>query len=324
MALDADTASALETKYTDWQKKLAGEWDDDPPARAGGAAAADARSALRDNAKRAADRAEKLHKQGARRARRTRRCSTRGRTRDATRHATTCSRKVQSGDSKRRDRATSRRSRSSDEATTTVFEKIGAIKPKTLGGHLQMLAAFQAALRAWGFAGVREAVGRAGDRVSRHARRHERVRARLAGGRGVDRRRRSRRRCSSSAQTRTRTSSRSQELEFENGRPRQLHVLDPEREADVDVVPVGAARRRSTTSTSCSLGRARPATAATCAQQRLAMRRAGLPVAHDRHAHPGLGGPAAGPQEGVGREVARVEPARRSPAASSRTTTRRR
>jgi hypothetical protein len=37
-----------------------------------------------------------------------------------------------------------------DDDSRKVLETIGALKPKTLGGHLQMLAAFQAALRGWG------------------------------------------------------------------------------------------------------------------------------------------------------------------------------
>jgi hypothetical protein len=38
-----------------------------------------------------------------------------------------------------------------DETTLEVFKKIGAIKPATLGGHLLMMGAYQAALRGWGF-----------------------------------------------------------------------------------------------------------------------------------------------------------------------------
>src|SRR5262249_32118895 len=35
-----------------------------------------------------------------------------------------------------------------------VFEKIGALKPNTLGGHLQMMSAFKAALTGWVFHGL--------------------------------------------------------------------------------------------------------------------------------------------------------------------------
>jgi hypothetical protein len=38
-----------------------------------------------------------------------------------------------------------------DDQTRDVFTKIGAIKPPTMGGHLQMMAAFRAALRGWSF-----------------------------------------------------------------------------------------------------------------------------------------------------------------------------
>ena len=38
-----------------------------------------------------------------------------------------------------------------DETTLEVFKKIGAIKPSTMGGHLLMMGAYQAALRGWGF-----------------------------------------------------------------------------------------------------------------------------------------------------------------------------
>jgi hypothetical protein len=38
-----------------------------------------------------------------------------------------------------------------DETTLEVFKKIGTIKPSTLGGHLLMMGAYQAALRGWGF-----------------------------------------------------------------------------------------------------------------------------------------------------------------------------
>jgi hypothetical protein len=34
-------------------------------------------------------------------------------------------------------------------AANSAFERIGALKPKTLGGHLQMMAAFKTALRSW-------------------------------------------------------------------------------------------------------------------------------------------------------------------------------
>ena len=147
MALDAGTRKAIADSYTAWQHKLADQWATLlqleqagrlPPTLDG----------LRDQAKRRADLAEKLYAKGE--------------VAGAYQHILEASaytnaaaevydivRRVEGGDVKGAIAAITAIAKQDDD-TRKVFETIGALKPKTLGGHLQMLAAFQAALRAWG------------------------------------------------------------------------------------------------------------------------------------------------------------------------------
>ena len=146
MALDKDTSAALETKYKEWQKRLGGEW----------AAILKLDSAgklpvlvgtLRDYTKRYSDLAEDLHKRGFIGAAYSRMLY-------AWVFATSTNatyevlQKVKKGDLAGAIAAVKTLDQLSDN-THAVFTKIGGLRPKTLGGHLQMMAAFKSALRGW-------------------------------------------------------------------------------------------------------------------------------------------------------------------------------
>jgi len=146
MALDPATTAALEDKYKDWQKRLAAEWASIvqldnagklPPLLA----------TLRDYTKKYSDLAEQLHKQGLIGAAYQRMLY-------AWTFATTTNTtydilgKVKKGDIN----GAIAELNTLDQLganTQLVFQKIGALKPKTLGGHLQMIAAFKTALRSY-------------------------------------------------------------------------------------------------------------------------------------------------------------------------------
>nr|HEX4313239.1 S16 family serine protease [Kofleriaceae bacterium] len=147
MTLDASTSTALEGKYVEWQHKLAGKWDEILKLEQAGRLPPSLEQ-LRDRAKRTAELAEKLHDKHLVAAAYAKILEAWADT-DAASQAYDLARKVESGDIKSAI-ADIAAIQSQDDQTKKVFETIGAIKPKTLGGHLQMMAAFQAALRAWG------------------------------------------------------------------------------------------------------------------------------------------------------------------------------
>jgi uncharacterized protein len=151
MALDAGTSAALEVKYKDWQKQLAAQWAPIVQLESAGKLPAVV-ATLRDVAKDYADKAEALHKQGQIGAAYSRML-------DAWTFATTTNAvvdilgKVRAGNI---DAALSSLHTLDQLGTTAnqVFEKIGALKPNTLGGHLLMMSAFKAALNGWVFHGL--------------------------------------------------------------------------------------------------------------------------------------------------------------------------
>ncbi|MEO8552466.1 MAG: S16 family serine protease [Kofleriaceae bacterium] len=146
MALDPATTAALEDKYKDWQKRLATEWASIvqldnagklPPLLV----------TLRDYTKKYSDLAEQLHKQGLIGAAYQRMLYA-WTFATATNTTYDILGKVKKGDL---DGAVAELNTLDQLGANTqlVFQKIGALKPKTLGGHLQMIAAFKTALRSY-------------------------------------------------------------------------------------------------------------------------------------------------------------------------------
>jgi uncharacterized protein len=148
MTLDDDTVKAIGVKYQGWQKRLADEWKvllelqqaGRLPRRLLG---------LGLLAQEQAEKAEKLYKQGLV-------AGAYAKMLTAWVYAASATdiygivTKVQNGDSVGAVAHLSSLDQL-DQQTVDVFKKIGAIKPSTLGGHLLMIAAYQAALRSWGF-----------------------------------------------------------------------------------------------------------------------------------------------------------------------------
>lgn len=148
MALDKGTVAALDAKYKEWQTRVGSEWATLVQLENAGRLPP-LLGAMRQYAKSYAETAEALHKRGMAGAAYSRMLAAWAFA-SATTQAYDLLQKVQSGnidaaiDSiKALDRL--------DETTTAALEKIGALRPSTLGGHLQMLAAFEAALRGYVF-----------------------------------------------------------------------------------------------------------------------------------------------------------------------------
>jgi uncharacterized protein len=145
MALDKTTAAALEVKYKEWEKRLGGEWASIVQLDGAGKLPALIQT-LRDYTKEYTDVAEKLHKQGLIGAAYSRMLYAWV---FATSTNTTYDilQKVKKGNISGAIATLDALEHVGD--ANAVFEKIGALKPKTLGGHLQMMAAFKTALRSW-------------------------------------------------------------------------------------------------------------------------------------------------------------------------------
>jgi hypothetical protein len=148
MALDPETTKALEAKYKDWQQRLAGEWGallqlDQagrlPPML----------SAMAQAAKARAEQAEALHEKGLLAAAYARMLLAWVYAASATDTYDILA-KVKAGDIPGAIAALDALD-ALDANTAAVFQKIGKIKPTTLGSHLLMMSAFQASLRAYGF-----------------------------------------------------------------------------------------------------------------------------------------------------------------------------
>ncbi len=148
MALDPATAKSVETRYRAWQQKLSSEW----------AAILQLESVgrmppvleyLRDTSKRFGESAEQMFKRGLTGAAYARMFT-------ASLYAQTANQayevlaRVQTG---KIDEAVALLAKNDNLADLTkgVLTKIGAMRPPTMGGHLQMMAAFRAGLRGWIF-----------------------------------------------------------------------------------------------------------------------------------------------------------------------------
>jgi uncharacterized protein len=148
MALDDDTIKGISAKYQGWQKRLADEWKVLLELQQAGRLPKRL-LALGLLAQEQAEKAEKLFKQGLI-------AGAYAKMLTAWVYAASATdiygivTKVQSGDSVGAVAHLSSLDQL-DQQTIDVFKKIGAIKPSTLGGHLLMIAAYQAALRSWGF-----------------------------------------------------------------------------------------------------------------------------------------------------------------------------
>lgn len=148
MVLDDATKKALDAKYKQWQERVATEWGAILQLESAGRLP-QILTYLRDSSKSYAAAAETLHKQGLYAAAYHRMLT-------AWSHASAANQiydvmtKATSG---KLDDAIAVLTKidNLDEQTAAAFTKIGALSPATMGGHLQMLAAFRAALRGWSF-----------------------------------------------------------------------------------------------------------------------------------------------------------------------------
>jgi uncharacterized protein len=147
MALDPGTTKALEPKYVDWQGKVAAEWQSLLQLNQAGRLPATLVT-MATMAQDLATSAEKLHKQGKLASAYTKMLGAWVYAASATDTYDVLS-KVQAGDLDGAVKAIA--ALEALDTTVEVFHKIGAIKPTTLGGHLLMIAAFESALRGWGF-----------------------------------------------------------------------------------------------------------------------------------------------------------------------------
>ena len=148
MALDDETVSKLDAKYKEWQTRLASEWSALLQLDQAGRLPASLVQMAKLAQERAAE-AEKLHKQGLVAAAYIKMLGAWVYAASATDTYDVLT-KVQAGDVNGAIAALGALD-ALDENTLEVFKKIGTIKPSTLGGHLLMMGAYQAALRGWGF-----------------------------------------------------------------------------------------------------------------------------------------------------------------------------
>ncbi len=146
MDLDAGTKSALEQKYVQWQSRLAQEWG--PLMQLDGAGRLPPLlDALRRYTKTYSDAAEALHKRGKIGAayQRMLLAWTFASSTNTTSDILT---KIKKGDVNGAI-ATIKTLDQLSANTSAIFQKIGALRPKTLGGHLQVMAAFRTALQSF-------------------------------------------------------------------------------------------------------------------------------------------------------------------------------
>jgi hypothetical protein len=148
MALDKATTAALETKYKEWQARVGTDWATLVQLENAGRLPP-MLVAMRTYAKNYAETAEALHKRGLVGAAYSRMLAAWA-FGSATTQAYDVLQKVQAGNITAAVDAIKALDRL-DETTTAVLEKIGTLRPNTLGGHLEMMAAFEAALRGYVF-----------------------------------------------------------------------------------------------------------------------------------------------------------------------------
>ncbi len=158
MALDADTVKAIDVKYKEWQQRLASEWAALLQLQQSGRLPSTL-LVMASYAQQRAEQAERLHRQGLVAAAYRKMLSAWVYAASATDTYDVLT-KVAAGDLAGALAAIASLD-ALDQTTAEVFEKIGAIKPATLGSHLLVMTAFQAALRGWGFkVFASDAVGR--------------------------------------------------------------------------------------------------------------------------------------------------------------------
>lgn len=148
MAIDDETLGKLDAKYKEWQQRLANEWSALLQLDQAGRLPATLVAMGKMAQERAAE-AEKFHKQGLVAVAYIKMLAAWVYAASATDTYDVLT-KVQSGDLNGAITALGALD-ALDETTLEVFKKIGTIKPSTLGGHLLMMGAYQAALRGWGF-----------------------------------------------------------------------------------------------------------------------------------------------------------------------------
>jgi hypothetical protein len=148
MEVDDDTSKAIDTKYDAWKQKVQTEWSS-LVALAKEGKLPDALLYVAQQAQDAGTAADKLHDQGYHAA-------AYHKMLDAWTYATTATTtanilsRVQSGDVAGAATIVDNLI-AQDKETMEEFDKIGSTAPKTMGGHLLMLSAYQAALQAWAF-----------------------------------------------------------------------------------------------------------------------------------------------------------------------------
>lgn len=148
MALDAAAAQALEASYRDWQQRLAVEWPAIFQLQQGGNLPR-ALIAMARQAQARGEDAERLHKRGATAAAYATMVEAWVLAAAAT-GAFDVLQKVRRNDLPAAAAAIDQRE-PLDRRTRELLAQLGAMEPTTMGGHLLMISAFQAALRGWGF-----------------------------------------------------------------------------------------------------------------------------------------------------------------------------
>lgn len=148
MMLDEETNKALDAKYKDWLKRYGEELETLIKLQQAGRLPA----LLTEMGKRAvetAEKADKLQKQGYNGAAYSKMLDAWVFAASAT-DAFDVLTKLQNGDGDQALRAIGELDEL-EKQTIEMFKKVGAMKPTTMGGHLMMLGAYQAALRAYGY-----------------------------------------------------------------------------------------------------------------------------------------------------------------------------
>jgi len=144
MALDPDTLTSLGAQYVAWQKRLAGEWTQLLHLEQAGRLPATLGLIVRF-AREKSEQAETLYRAGKLPAAYSRMLTAWVYAAGAS-HTYAVLTKLQAGDQDGA-RAALAALDPTDPGPSAIFTRLGARRPATLGGHLAMLAAFQAALR---------------------------------------------------------------------------------------------------------------------------------------------------------------------------------
>jgi hypothetical protein len=148
MAIDDETTKAIEGKYKEWQQRVGNEWAALLQLAQAGRLP-DLLKTMAIAAQTYAESAEKLHQQGFVYAAYQKMLQAWIYAASAT-DTYDILQKIQTGNAQSAfDSLTSLDQL--EEVSSETFKKIGAIKPTTLGQHLLMIGAFQAALRGWSF-----------------------------------------------------------------------------------------------------------------------------------------------------------------------------